>query len=106
MGSLTAGWGSLVPDAKFLRNKSFTKGEIDAYWRSKKRIEEEHLKSISGLHDHSQESANTGGGLQRSNSEADVEALKKKMDWWTRCGSAFLNQPPVIAPTNMRHAFA
>ncbi|PIA55792.1 hypothetical protein AQUCO_00700249v1 [Aquilegia coerulea] len=47
MGSLMAGWSS--PTSKdpksvvYQRNKSLTKGEIDAYWRSKKTTEEEHL---------------------------------------------------------------
>ncbi|KAJ6681154.1 DNA polymerase EPSILON CATALYTIC SUBUNIT A [Salix koriyanagi] len=40
MGSLMAGWDSPVPDpisVKYRRNRSLTRGEIDAYWRSKKR---------------------------------------------------------------------
>lgn len=34
---------------KFKRNKSLTKEEINAFWREKKRVEEEHLKAISSL---------------------------------------------------------
>jgi hypothetical protein len=34
---------------QYRRNRSLTRGEIDAYWRLKKRIEEDHLKAISGL---------------------------------------------------------
>ena len=34
---------------KFERNKSLTKEGIDAYWKSKKRDEEEHLTSVSDL---------------------------------------------------------
>lgn len=33
------------------RNRSLTKEEIDAYWRSKKKTEEEHLKAISSPSD-------------------------------------------------------
>ncbi|KAI8549652.1 hypothetical protein RHMOL_Rhmol06G0041600 [Rhododendron molle] len=44
MGSLMGGWDSPVYDpttVKFRRNKSATKEEIEAYWRSKKKDEEE-----------------------------------------------------------------
>ncbi|KAK4751401.1 hypothetical protein SAY87_004883 [Trapa incisa] len=44
MGSLMAGWDSPVQDPKHLafeRNKSFTKEEIEAYWRSKKKTDGE-----------------------------------------------------------------
>uniref|UniRef100_A0A2P2JLG0 Uncharacterized protein n=1 Tax=Rhizophora mucronata TaxID=61149 RepID=A0A2P2JLG0_RHIMU len=52
MGSLMAGWDSHVLDrdpklAKYKRNWSFTKEEIEAYWNSKKKIQEEHLRAIS-----------------------------------------------------------
>ncbi|CAN6452931.1 unnamed protein product [Victoria cruziana] len=49
MGSLMAGWDSYVdPKAVvYQRNRSFTKGEIEAYWRSKKKTEEDHLRDIS-----------------------------------------------------------
>jgi len=39
---------------QYRRNRSLTRGEIDAYWRLKKRIEEDHLKAISGLSSSSQ----------------------------------------------------
>lgn len=32
---------------KFKRNRSLTKEEIEAYWRSKRKLEEEHLRAIS-----------------------------------------------------------
>lgn len=32
----------------YQRNKSLTRGEIDAYWKSKKKTEEEHLGELSG----------------------------------------------------------
>lgn len=32
---------------KFKRNRSLTKEEIDAYWKSKRKLEEEHLRAIS-----------------------------------------------------------
>lgn len=35
--------------ATLKRNLSLTKNEIDAYWKSKKKIEEEHFRAISNL---------------------------------------------------------
>ncbi|KAJ4967470.1 hypothetical protein NE237_019319 [Protea cynaroides] len=40
--------------AKYLKNRSFTKGEIEAYWRLKKRKEEEHLRTLPDLQETSQ----------------------------------------------------
>ncbi|KAF5943225.1 hypothetical protein HYC85_020867 [Camellia sinensis] len=52
MGSLMAGLDSQVPDprtAEIQRNQSLTNEGIEAYWRSKKKVEEEHLRAISDL---------------------------------------------------------
>lgn len=35
--------------AMLRRNRSLTKEEIEAYWRAKKEIEEEHLRAISSI---------------------------------------------------------
>lgn len=40
---------NLNVSATLKRNRSLTKDEIDAYWKSKKKIEEEHLRAISNL---------------------------------------------------------
>ncbi|PSS31329.1 Tat-binding like [Actinidia chinensis var. chinensis] len=116
MGSLMAGWGSTVHDSttlKLQRNKSLTKEEIEAYWRSKKKAEEEHLRAISDIliTKSSQESMvkEPETKIQRSNSmplsktkelemetETSLEKLILKNGWWTRSNSAFLNEPPVI----------
>ncbi|RVX15080.1 hypothetical protein CK203_007953 [Vitis vinifera] len=157
MGSLMAGWDSHVRDPKagnltipspitllslyfrvvsnewkchaetYQRNRSFTKGEIDAYWRTKKKIEEEHLKAISDTSDGSQESTfkeeSAGIKLQRSSSlplantkerfmeniietGTDLEKLLQKNGWWTRSNWAYLNEPPVIGPEGASHKFA
>ncbi|KAL6317981.1 hypothetical protein AAG906_031033 [Vitis piasezkii] len=130
MGSLMAGWDSRVRDPKaetYQRNRSFTKGEIDAYWRTKKKIEEEHLKAISDTSDGSQESTfkeeSAGIKLQRSSSlplantkerfmeniietGTDLEKLLQKNGWWTRSNWAYLNEPPVIGPEGASHKFA
>ncbi|KAH8509458.1 hypothetical protein H0E87_011283 [Populus deltoides] len=117
MGSLMAGWDSPVPDPrsmKYRRNRSLTRGEIDAYWRLKKRTEEDHLKAISGLSSNSQDGADEDHGIefQRSSSlpaattkerfmdmetdQASLEQLIKKNGWWTSSNWAFLNEPPVL----------
>ncbi|KAK9164174.1 hypothetical protein Syun_005076 [Stephania yunnanensis] len=130
MGSLMAGWDSPVSDPKavrYQRNKSFTKGEIDAYWRSQKRIQEEHLKSISVAQEDTKEITENeggggggggGGGFPRSSSmpltdrkgniqyvDAETVMEKLKKDWWTRTNWAFLNEPPVIATEGRYHNY-
>ncbi|KAJ6998639.1 hypothetical protein NC653_014721 [Populus alba x Populus x berolinensis] len=118
MGSLMAGWDSPVPDPrsmKYRRNRSLTRGEIDAYWRLKKRTEEDHLKAISSLSSSSQDGAGEDHGIefQRSSSlpaattkevfmdtendhQASLEQLIKKNGWWASSNWAFLNEPPVL----------
>ncbi|XP_050267487.1 uncharacterized protein LOC126712265 [Quercus robur] len=114
MGSLMAGWDSPYQDPKseaYKRNLSLTKEEISSYWKAKKKAEEEHgsdiLSSPSGSS--TQESAFGGSGkkFERSNSaplanrreafktEASLEKMIKKNDWWTRSTWAFLNEPPL-----------
>ncbi|CAK7346350.1 unnamed protein product [Dovyalis caffra] len=121
MGSLMAGWDSPVPDpksvktsVKYRRNRSLTKGEIDAYWRLKKKTEEDHLKAISSLSSSSQQDgthedygiefqrsssfppANTKEGFADMETEASLEQLIKKNGWWASSNWAFLNEPPVL----------
>ncbi|CAN6446678.1 unnamed protein product [Victoria cruziana] len=118
MGSLMAGWDSCAhhdPKAAFhKRNRSFTKGEIEAYWKSKKRTEEDHLRAISRSQSETSEDTSkkrTAATFQRSstfpvtkriqdllNSETlpGIEELTKHSGWWTRSCWAFLNEPPVI----------
>ncbi|KAH7849792.1 hypothetical protein Vadar_023021 [Vaccinium darrowii] len=117
MGSLMAGWDSPVLDpetVRFQRNKSETNEEIEAYWRSMKKDEEEHLGATSEtLTENSEESIikEPERKIQRSSSvpsskeglldvgtETSLEKLIKKNGWWTRSNSAFLNEPPVIEP--------
>ncbi|KAE8731366.1 RER1B family protein [Hibiscus syriacus] len=116
MGSLMAGWDSPVSDptsAILKRNKSLTKEEIEAYWKSKKKTEEEHLKAIYGSPDscNQQESPlmEYGKKYMKSSSmplphknqgpldtEISLENIIKKNGWWTRSTWAFLNEPPVL----------
>ncbi|XP_022852967.1 uncharacterized protein LOC111374527 [Olea europaea var. sylvestris] len=99
MGSLMAGWDSPVPDdkaVKFQRNKSLTKEEIEAFWKSKKRKEEEHLREISALSPRSQEQIKEKL-FPLLESETSLDKLLQKNGWWISSTSAFLNEPPVIA---------
>ncbi|XP_052189543.1 uncharacterized protein LOC127799503 [Diospyros lotus] len=128
MGSLMAGWDSHVPDPRIVkleRNKSVTKDEIEAYWKSKKKAEDEHLRAISdvllkrNLQQQNILNETGGGKFQRSNSlplartkqgmglhlETEIgqdhdsfDNIIAKSGWWTRSNSAFLNEPPVLAP--------
>ncbi|KAF9620119.1 hypothetical protein IFM89_010769 [Coptis chinensis] len=126
MGSLMAGWRSSNPDSKsvtFQRNKSSTRGEIEAYWRSRGNTEEEHPLGASRSPASTQVSTikESGGTLQRSNSlpltdrkgnllnidpESALKKLMKTNDWWTRSNWAFLNEPPVIAAEGPSYKYA
>ncbi|KAK4274781.1 hypothetical protein QN277_017958 [Acacia crassicarpa] len=121
MGSLMAGWDSPTLDprsVKLVRNRSLTKEEIDAYWRSRKQIEEEHLKAISSIAENNKEQANKyeeseklssvelarmkefiGGDAGKS-----LEQLIKKDGWWTKSNWAFLNEPPVMETSSHKYA--
>ncbi|KAE9457038.1 hypothetical protein C3L33_11064, partial [Rhododendron williamsianum] len=103
MGSLMGGWDSPVYDpttVKYQRNKSATKEEIEAYWRSKKKDEEERPKAISDTLMKSDEESilkEPEGKIQRSNSvplssatdglldtgtETSLEKLVTKTGWY------------------------
>uniref|UniRef100_A0A5B7BJZ3 Uncharacterized protein n=1 Tax=Davidia involucrata TaxID=16924 RepID=A0A5B7BJZ3_DAVIN len=122
MGSLMAGWDSHVPDPKLVklqRNWSSTKEDIEAYWRSKKREEEEHLKAISGLSHGAQENTfkesekiyESSSSLPPSSTNKDFldmetqESLEKN-GWWISSKWAFLNEPPVIASEGPAYKYA
>ncbi|KAG6783776.1 hypothetical protein POTOM_009450 [Populus tomentosa] len=113
MGSLMSGWDSPVPDresVKYQRNRSQTKGEIDAYWKSKKKTEEDHLKVFSSRSNSNQDGMHEDDGVkfQRPSSPADTEEfmdsemepslaqLIKKNGWWASSIWAFLNETPEL----------
>ncbi|TYJ34991.1 hypothetical protein E1A91_A05G205800v1 [Gossypium mustelinum] len=118
MGSLMAGWDSPVSASKsatIQRNRSLTKEEIEAYWKYKKKTEEDHLKAIYSPSDSSNQ-LDYGRSIMRSSSmplphteqgflhmdaETSLEDIVKKNGWWTRSNWAFLNEPSVLdGPTN------
>ncbi|XP_056177119.1 uncharacterized protein LOC130134375 isoform X2 [Syzygium oleosum] len=104
MGSLMAGWDSPVLDPKhvaYQRNRSFTKEEIEAYWRSKKEKAGEELRKTpsDGTRMVFEECARK---YERSNSlpaELEAEMTRERLinnkGWWTWSNWAFLNEPPV-----------
>ncbi|KAI3460331.1 hypothetical protein Pfo_016994 [Paulownia fortunei] len=127
MGSLMAGWDSPVPDpnlVKFRRNKSLTKEEIEAFWKSKKKKEEEHLKDISLLSPRSQKTifeeaaerrnqtasteslSKTENELLDMESETSLEKIIQKNGWWISSNWAFLNEPPVIGQEGTAQRYA
>ncbi|XP_010536343.1 PREDICTED: uncharacterized protein LOC104811375 [Tarenaya hassleriana] len=91
MGSLMAGWDSPVDDPKTVkRTKSFTKEEIEAFWRLKKKTEEEHLQAISKLLDNEDVERKEA---QDNTAEGASEKQNNTKGWWRRSSWAFLNEP-------------
>ncbi|KAL5072039.1 hypothetical protein RYX36_022926 [Vicia faba] len=125
MGSLMAGWGSSSIDPKsatLKRNLSLTKNEIDAYWKSKKKIEEEHFRAISNLSetiDQVSKDNDPEKKLQKSMTmpvtnirdsfnmnilDTNLEQLINKNGWWTKSSWAFLNEPPLMEAASNKYA--
>lgn len=108
-----AGWDSPATDPQEVshrRNKSLTKEEIEAFWKTKKQVHEEHLRAILRPYEsYEEKKMEYGGNLQRSASmppsntkkgllsdmESETKLEKpKKNAWWRRSNWAFLNEPP------------
>ncbi|RDX75820.1 hypothetical protein CR513_44267, partial [Mucuna pruriens] len=123
MGSLMAGWDShtLDPESAIIeRNRSLTKEEINAYWKTKKETELEHLRAISKLSQTIQarkqeetEKSNKSStvalarikeSLGMDVDEKSLEQLIKKNCWWTKSSWAFLNEPPVMEAASNKYA--
>eukprot|EP00252_Welwitschia_mirabilis_P025259 TRINITY_DN7810_c0_g1_i2.p1 TRINITY_DN7810_c0_g1~~TRINITY_DN7810_c0_g1_i2.p1 ORF type:complete len:123 (+),score=28.14 TRINITY_DN7810_c0_g1_i2:139-507(+) len=106
MGSLMAGWSSsALSSSKLGKNKSLTKEEIDAFWRSKRQAQEEHARAASAaLSSSSSSSESVGEGSSLSTEEKD--AVKDFTAWWTKSKWAFLNEPPVKAMEGPSYKYA
>ncbi|KAI4336870.1 hypothetical protein L6164_015348 [Bauhinia variegata] len=127
MGSLMAGWDCPTLDpksARLQRNRSLTKEEIDAYWKSKKEKEEEHLRAISTLSDtllreHARRHVDAENKFNKSsainlthirensavvNLDTNLEEFIKKNGWWTKSSWAFLNEPPAMEAASNKYA--
>ncbi|EPS69851.1 hypothetical protein M569_04910, partial [Genlisea aurea] len=110
MGSLMAGWDSHVSDPKHekvRRSKSSTREEIAAFWKSKKQIEEEHLRDICFLSPRSQRlNSDPFPADYDVDTDARIERVLQKNGWWISSNSAFLNEPPVIPPEGSARKYA
>ncbi|CAL0319003.1 unnamed protein product [Lupinus luteus] len=114
-------WDSSTLDPKSAtleRNQSLTKEEINAFWRTKKKIEEEHLRAVSKLSENIQVSKykeiekfhSSTVPLARIKESLDMDAdtnleqLIKKNGWWTKSRWAFLNEPPIMEAASNKYA--
>eukprot|EP00252_Welwitschia_mirabilis_P025258 TRINITY_DN7810_c0_g1_i1.p2 TRINITY_DN7810_c0_g1~~TRINITY_DN7810_c0_g1_i1.p2 ORF type:complete len:101 (+),score=21.57 TRINITY_DN7810_c0_g1_i1:139-441(+) len=95
MGSLMAGWSSsALSSSKLGKNKSLTKEEIDAFWRSKRQAQEEHARAASAaLSSSSSSSESVGEGSSLSTEEKD--AVKDFTAWYVSVICAGFLQPPI-----------
>ncbi|VAI39321.1 unnamed protein product [Triticum turgidum subsp. durum] len=111
MGSLMAGWSSHALDddlkARFMRNRSLTKEEVEAFWRQHKKPAPE--DNVDGgetvvassprqgrstlFHVRSSPPALTSTSSVDGDGEAAASPSASR-DWWTRSSWAFLNEPP------------
>ncbi|KAH9575703.1 hypothetical protein CY35_01G124400 [Sphagnum magellanicum] len=113
MGSLMAGWSSNPLDAEAAMNRSkssLTNEEIEAFWRSREKAMEEHLKDAAAQKVADQaESSGTGSTPipiqgERVVVEESNLPIAASPDWWTRSNWAFLNDPPE-SHTDARHKY-
>jgi len=121
MGSLMSGWDSHpLDDQKVTKrsNSSLTKDEISAFWRSRQRAMEEHLKEAAAQKALAATvTQQSGGGSSLSAASAvRIEVPKRASeevqqptasspDWWTRSNWAFLNFPPEMLLQDSRDRY-
>ncbi|CAK9272153.1 unnamed protein product [Sphagnum jensenii] len=108
MGSLMSGWDSHpLDDQKVTKrsNSSLTKDEISAFWRSRQKAMEEHLKEAAAQKALAATMTQQSGGGSSLSAALPIEVPKQSLeevqqptasspDWWTRSNWAFLNFPP------------
>jgi predicted metal-dependent hydrolase len=116
-----SGWDSHpLDDQKVTKrsNSSLTKDEISAFWRSRQRAMEEHLKEAAAQKALAATvTQQSGGGSSLSTASAvSIEVPKQASeevqqptasspDWWTRSNWAFLNFPPEMLLTDSRDKY-
>ncbi|KAH9565916.1 hypothetical protein CY35_04G103400 [Sphagnum magellanicum] len=121
MGSLMSGWDSHPLDNQKVTkrsNSSLTKDEISAFWRSRQRAMEEHLKEAAAQKALAATvTQQSGGGSSLSAASAiSIEVPKQASmevqqptasspDWWTRSNWAFLNFPPEMLLKDSRDKY-
>ncbi|CAK9223571.1 unnamed protein product [Sphagnum troendelagicum] len=118
MGSLMSGWDSHpLDDQKVTKrsNSSLTKDEISAFWRSRQKAMEEHLKEAAAQKALAATVTQSGGGSSLS-AALPIEVPKQapeevqqptasSPDWWTRSNWAFLNFPPEMLLKDTRDRY-
>ncbi|KAH8975305.1 hypothetical protein BDL97_01G149200 [Sphagnum fallax] len=113
MGSLMAGWSSNPLDAESAMNRSkssLTNEEIEAFWRSREKAMEEHLKDAAAqkVADQAESSGTGSAPIPIQGEQVVVEEsnlpIAASPDWWTRSNWAFLNEPPE-SHTDARHKY-
>ncbi|KAL1207789.1 hypothetical protein V5N11_013963 [Cardamine amara subsp. amara] len=91
MGSLVSGWDSPVADPNSESHcKSLTRDEIETFWKTKKKDEEEHTQAVSKL---VVEEVADSQEQEEKEVEDPYENQSKKSGWWKRSNWAFLNEP-------------
>ncbi|CAK9192826.1 unnamed protein product [Sphagnum jensenii] len=122
MGSLMAGWSSNPLDAESAMNRSkssLTNEEIEAFWRSREKAMEEHLKDAAAqklstkdtfkqFYTVGEQSGTGSAPIPIQGEQVVVEEsnlpIAASPDWWTRSNWAFLNEPPE-SHTDARHKY-
>lgn len=119
MGSLMSGWDSHpLDDQKVTKrsNSSLTKDEISAFWRSRQRAMEEHLKEAAAQKALAATVIQQSGGgsslsvavpieVPKQASEEVQQPTASSPDWWTRSNWAFLNFPPEMLLKDSRDKY-
>ncbi|CAK9224784.1 unnamed protein product [Sphagnum troendelagicum] len=119
MGSLMSGWDSHpLDDQKVTKrsNSSLTKDEISAFWRSRQKAMEEHLKEAAAQKALAATMTQQSGGGSSLSAALPIEVPKQSLeevqqptasspDWWTRSNWAFLNFPPEMLLKDSRDRY-
>ncbi|KAG2400634.1 uncharacterized protein HKW66_Vig0095120 [Vigna angularis] len=110
MGSLMPGWDSPTLDpesASIERNRSLTKQQIDAYWRTKEKTDCKLSETIQDSENSGMSCTVVKNRIEKPlDRDVDEKSLKfvKKSYWWTMSSSAFLNERPLIEASSNNYA--
>ncbi|KAL2620880.1 hypothetical protein R1flu_001085 [Riccia fluitans] len=115
MGSLMAGWQTLhknTPQAALERSSSLTNQQVNKFWKARNNLIKEHLEEAqmaAGFIEPSKFEMNDDSyDIKKSTVNLasaptlkgpQDEAMGKKVDWWTKSKSAYLNEPPLMNDT-------
>lgn len=119
MGSLMAGWTSEQSSKGLSRKGSFTRDEIENFWRVRKAQHEEHEAHVANHMETLREveapasTTDSEGQADAENSSnpfsaddpenlTDAEKKARVKDWWTKSNWAFLNAPPEVEKNELK----